>query len=150
MSAPDVKAVRERAEKATPGPWGITRWPGAEPYGFDICTGEGSPTALNVTVGDDGGGAFFNDDDAIFCAHSREDVPALCDRVEELELELETEVVRTGGLRELMGELEAENAALRAAGRAMLDAFPFSSHGAIKQMLDALDTCAASQGETGG
>lgn len=73
MSAEQLNAIKERAAKATPGPWesdcfGV----GVAPYG--------SESDL----------AHVNDwDDATFIAHAREDVSALVAEVERLRAELE-------------------------------------------------------------
>jgi hypothetical protein len=78
----DLEAIKQRAEKATPGPWDITE--------------------NTVHVGDEYGSDFryivpIDDmrpdqprvEDAAFIAHARDDVRALVARVEELELVLQ-------------------------------------------------------------
>ena len=73
-----VREARERAEKATPGPWEV------QPKGE---IGDSGMTAWMVTAGEDNAAAFFTVegfDDIDFIAHARADIPALCDAVEEL------------------------------------------------------------------
>ena len=89
MSAPDLNAIRARAAAATKGPWEVERWedfggspsysiPGAErfrEYRNSIECGEDEATAE-------------------FIAHARQDIPALCDEVEQLR----QSIAVTGGL----------------------------------------------------
>lgn len=68
----DVKAIRERADKATPGPWAYYER-GCREFGYDLTL----PSGIR--------GAYEQEADADFIVHAREDVPALCDRVDQLE-----------------------------------------------------------------
>ena len=81
----DIAGLRALAEKATPGPWGLDGEPGG-----DLCTDDcevggfvdGRPVVLLRVNVRRGGMA-----NAAFIAAARSAVPALCDRVEELERE---------------------------------------------------------------
>lgn len=68
--APDLTAIRARAEAATPGPW--TTWVDGHNNHSGVCTDDGE-----VGISDDVEGA-----DAEFIAHARTDVPALLDALE--------------------------------------------------------------------
>jgi hypothetical protein len=76
MTAPDLDAIRARAEAATPGPW--------ERSGSLVQAGR---RARRARVGQTWGLAWKQD--AEFIAHAREDVPALLDEVERLRGEAE-------------------------------------------------------------
>ncbi len=96
-----VEEARERAEKATPGPW---RVPGHAR--FQVVEEKGLPgdAAIAVTYSDERQGRTQAESytNAQFIAHAREDVPALCDalsaKIAEVErergLEEENEVLR--------------------------------------------------------
>ena len=95
-----VRAARERAEKATPGPW-VVGAIGGQAYGLTDQRG--------FELRDDG----LQEANRDFIAHARTDIPALCDAVEELEREAAEKPV--DGWRKLraadtrIAELEAEN-----------------------------------------
>lgn len=80
MSEMDVKAIRERAEKATPGPWTIHSW--GEITSFDV-TQRYVAQAIAINAGYEVAKA-----NADFIAHARTDVPALIDEIERLRREL--------------------------------------------------------------
>lgn len=72
MTDAQLKAIEERAEKATPGPWGVNGQRGdAYWYGY-------------VHAGDTPIDDVFREENAAFIAHSREDVPALVAEVRRL------------------------------------------------------------------
>ena len=67
----ELTAIRERVEKATEGPWRI---------------GKQSPNGLN-NIGTMGGlltAQTTNENDAVFIAHAREDIPKLLAEIERL------------------------------------------------------------------
>lgn len=72
----DLKAIRERCEKATPGPWMAQDYTG-EPTGY---AGINAPTSELFVITP---GNFTVEDDMSFIAHARTDLPALvswCER----------------------------------------------------------------------
>lgn len=71
MNAEQLNAIKERAAKATPGPWYYNRH-------NEISTPNGARLAQTVTGLD-----------ATFIANAREDVPALVAEVERLQQQLE-------------------------------------------------------------
>jgi hypothetical protein len=93
----DLAAIKERAEKATPGPWVRGEMPEWEPWMLVSGTATeswedaGETTTSPTRVCDL---ADVEDDNAAFIAHAREDVPALVARVEELERALRDVVAR--------------------------------------------------------
>lgn len=101
----DLAAIRARAQAATPGPWVRQEWP---PTQIDVADG--------VLIYDDNN---LKDADAAFIAHARQDIPALCDRVEALERMLShTGILRAqeehNALRARVEELERREAEARA------------------------------------
>ena len=68
-----LSSIRERVEKATPGPWTADLLP------------EGHESIDWVIIGAGGNlSSDMNRDDAAFIAHARSDIPALLDEVERL------------------------------------------------------------------
>jgi hypothetical protein len=87
MPRPDVRAIRARADAATKGEW-LSRRHGRT---FSITAGmPGRDLVVVADVYDDPPelGGSPGEPDAVFIASARADVPALCDRVEELEAAL--------------------------------------------------------------
>lgn len=83
LNTEELTAIRERCEKATPGPW---RWLKAETedYSDKIVDGVGLEV-LGATVDIcDTPFVSMENDDAELMAHSRADIPALLDTVGEL------------------------------------------------------------------
>lgn len=77
--AVDVAAVRARAEAATPGPWKI------DTLGMEVLHEVVKDTVL---IGPDSKGLVWignRDCNRAFIEHARQDVPALCDRIDWLE-----------------------------------------------------------------
>ena len=71
----EVKAIRERADRATPGPWSVA----------------GKGEIVEIPDKGDGvlhwgnwGMGYEDVENAEFIAHARQDVPALCETCEEL------------------------------------------------------------------
>lgn len=85
---PDTKAIRARAEAATPADqWQIGRWDGT--LGRAMLSLGGLPTKVRWSFTAYGfGNAGSAHPDFIFVQHARADVEALCDRVEALEYAL--------------------------------------------------------------
>ncbi|GIM45942.1 hypothetical protein DNHGIG_14910 [Collibacillus ludicampi] len=93
MNKEQLQAIRERVNRATPGPWSIHR----EDVGDDVVFYV--PTMIKsekrTIVDSDGGLISWSEPctseqveaDAEFIAHAREDVPALLNEVERLEEE---------------------------------------------------------------
>lgn len=87
MTPEELQAIRERADKATPGPWGCHSRNGANPdsapreaTGIDYYLGweiDGPPDADR--------GQFSRGFDADFIAHARKDVPELLAEVKRLQ-----------------------------------------------------------------
>ena len=72
----DTKAIRERADKATPGPWTDGYYFGGAGEVFSLdARGERKVHVADCFTGP------WNKDSA-FIAHAREDVPALCDALD--------------------------------------------------------------------
>lgn len=93
MTLERLKEIRERAEKATRGPWRVDTWP---------CGSKGSPPLAQTWASDvrakSGEILCFQDTDwtkppdhpdAAFIAHARSDVPDLLEEVERLRAALE-------------------------------------------------------------
>jgi len=102
MTTPDITAIRERAERAAEGPWFI----------------RSRPTDDGLAVIEDGrsNGLFpitCEWQEAPHLAHSRIDIPALCDRVEKLEKLADG--LATAGVKQTADKmaLEAENGLLK-------------------------------------
>lgn len=92
MTAPDTKAIRARADAATAGPWHAC----GEARGGCVCGYVWSKTVDRPVVKalrrDEEMGDLFTQEqqaaNALFSSAAREDVPALCARVEALEAAL--------------------------------------------------------------
>jgi hypothetical protein len=77
MTKDEIRAIRERAGKASEGPWeSHGDSPGKPPMVWD-----NSGDAIVSQMPN--GRPYFEPEDADFIAHARTDVPALCDAVEE-------------------------------------------------------------------
>jgi hypothetical protein len=77
MTKDEIRAIRERAGKASEGPWeSHGDSPGKPPMVWD-----NSGDAIVSQMPN--GRPYFEPEDANFIAHARTDVPALCDAVEE-------------------------------------------------------------------
>ncbi len=80
LTPEELKAIRERAEKATAGEWNIR----TTDYGsMDIYA-----DSLECIAGGTETGAIYEENNAAFIAHSREDIPALLTHIQELEAKL--------------------------------------------------------------
>ena len=108
MTEQELEAIRQRAEKATPGPWSMKQ------EGADFYMADSQGRYLDITLAD-----------AIFAAHSRQDIPALLDEVERLNEEnarLTTELQRMTieriadehGWSAVESMMQADNVRLRA------------------------------------
>lgn len=102
MSKLNIAEIRAVAEKATPGPWWYDRnetiWGGA--IGRNAATGK-------QIVHDDDMSFTLSPENAAFIAASREWVPALCDRVEELEKQLAVKNAEITGLNGRVAESDS-------------------------------------------
>ena len=91
MAELDLKSIRDRANSATGGPWHAFPYFNEEDdedpncVGCDVQATWGDGTVLIVDMPNGRNECCHN---AIFIAHARQDVPALLDRVEELEKEI--------------------------------------------------------------
>lgn len=94
MTKPDIAAIRARAAAATPGPW---RWYLGSLMNETDSSGQGFPLDIypdseDVVSARDHSGDEVSlrvaDADAAFIAAARTDIPALCDRIDELEAAL--------------------------------------------------------------
>lgn len=107
MTDGDLQAIKERAAKATPGPWAGPRitdlWP---PGWVGVYEGDGTGDVIPGSIIGVTSHATDNEDlqdaNAKFIAHAREDIPMLVEEVERLQEELEgiREAVR-GAVREV-------------------------------------------------
>ena len=77
MTKEQLAEIKARAEAATPGPWEYI-----ERKGFPTITSEGFRQSSEPWFDISG------DEDAIFCAHARTDIPALLAEVERLKTEV--------------------------------------------------------------
>ena len=95
MSAPDLNAIRARAAAATEGDWKVTH-AGNIHYGVRAhIEGDVYPATVVFAQADSQGyGNGSRKVDAEFIAHARQDIPALCDEVEQLR----QSIAVTGGL----------------------------------------------------
>ncbi|MFF5993436.1 hypothetical protein AAGS61_01620 [Lysinibacillus sp. KU-BSD001] len=92
MKAEQLQVIKERAEKATNGPWKVVK---SEESGVQIGTtwesGQLKACVPVVTTAHGKGSVtvYINDRNAEFVAHAREDVPALIAEIERLQASLE-------------------------------------------------------------
>ena len=101
----DLKAIKERCDAATPGPWSAC----IEAYSEDahhLYTGKWVWYEYTKST-------FWSKEDMDFCAHAREDVPKLLEEVEKLQRQWE-------GLETVVLKQDAEIEVLRAALKDML------------------------------
>lgn len=88
MTREELAAIRERAEKSTPGPW-VRRgqWIVGGDKGWDEVL---APDDVECGLYCYGGTSRIelSEEDADFIAHAREDIPALLTHIDELEAEL--------------------------------------------------------------
>lgn len=75
LTPKELAEIRERAEKASPGPWATS----------DDMTWDTTVRGPSMTIYDEGG---HTREDADFIAHSRQDIPALLAHIEQLEGEI--------------------------------------------------------------
>lgn len=78
----DLKAIRARAAAATAGPW---HW---DDEFQEVRAGKPGAYAAEAIVETDNGVYGPRRSDAMFIAHSREDIPALLDLIDELQARL--------------------------------------------------------------
>jgi hypothetical protein len=91
MNSKTLKEIKERAAKATDGPWGVSDLPGCRPDLREIQVSHKGAAGFYqrlLTVGDAWSGETERlvalKDRAAFVAASRSDVPELCDEVHRL------------------------------------------------------------------
>jgi len=80
MNAEQLNAIKERAAKATPGPWEAK---GLHSLSYARVEKRETKYESKIIV------EALNDDNIVFIAHAREDVPALVAEVERLQQETE-------------------------------------------------------------
>ena len=81
---PDIDAIRAREQAATPGPWVIAT--GKRGFGIGTTIFEGSEQGRVIMYSAEMGADMMQyAADCSFCAHARDDIPALLERVAELE-----------------------------------------------------------------
>lgn len=98
MTKTFAQTCRERAEKATAGPW-QTDGTGTVIADLGSITEHGSTWTV---VASEAGPFSHSLEDAYFIAHAREDVPELCSRLEEA-----CQFIRNCGADHIADELEA-------------------------------------------
>ena len=92
MNEQELQAVKERAEKATVGPWKVYQDEFSTMIGSEVIhpqLNEGLPVVTEAHYDDETIGIYINDNDSKFIVHAREDVPALIAEVERLKKALE-------------------------------------------------------------
>ena len=131
----NLQEIRERCEKATPGPWFVVGppWRASYPHAGEmtdllptyVISGSddphaGTPVIDAISIDEWEAGKYHellsqSDADLEFCAHARTDIPALIDRVEEqdekieaLEAEAERLVRRDGQWAASCDRLESQ------------------------------------------
>ncbi len=84
----DLKAIRDRADKATEGPWfvGVSSSDGMAPPYFSIGNFE-ADDHYEDTIAQIWGGNHDYELNAAFIAHARTDIPALLDEIDRLEID---------------------------------------------------------------
>lgn len=85
---PDLKAIRERCEAATPGPWRISKKKGPL-YRVRVVSSHGNFLCVGHHCDIDDSGAYKRRSNYNFIAHARTDIPALLDYIAELEKQLQ-------------------------------------------------------------
>lgn len=106
LSAEELAAIRQRAEKATPGPWTVSRLA----RGYVLVDSEQyTPIATTVEYNEDGTvHMLFAGDECDanqqFIAHAREDIPRLLDALEAAYAEIERLQIENTALRQLERE----------------------------------------------
>lgn len=106
MTPEELRDIRARAEAASPGPWYLLGAPGRY-----ISRSDGS--GLGATMPGNHVAICMVRTDAVFLHAARTDVPVLCDEVERLRNQIAA--CNAFAYRVRCGELETENAKLRAA-----------------------------------
>ena len=136
MSRPELKAIRQRCDAATEGPW--------ERYNNEVCNIRGKGTSCIVSTHRWGAGRYRDhlkchgdlpeqehQDNCDFVAHARQDIPDLLDEIERLEKLLK---IITGDNKDSWPkrvECIEENKRLRdALGELRLDYDPDNTHDA--------------------
>jgi hypothetical protein len=99
LTQKQLEAIRQRVEKATPGPWKYSEGVGS--YPATILSEKGEV----VAAGDEYYG--MTENDANFIAHARTDIPALLDHIAEVETERDEYLKRYVWLLEYVGKEKA-------------------------------------------
>lgn len=136
----DIVEIRQRAEKATPGPWSLqpAEWEcdcGGDEDGHahkapDQCRDgwwrDAAWVAGPILIEHGDGWTGFNDADADFMAHARKDVPALCDALEAAEAAvdvlLKPVIVDWMALRAYIGDSDETQGAMIAVAQTIAQA----------------------------
>lgn len=143
MTSDEIKRLRELANAATPGPW--THEQTLTPSGEVHCDIVRTPGAATLAFDGYGGDADFYEHDAAFIAAARTALPALLDRCEAAEAEVERWQRETAGAkasrdysREQYGTARAEIEDLRAT---LLGVQPLIGR-VVNAIADWIDECA--------
>jgi len=96
MNSDQLNAIKERAEKATPGPWVIEE------------SRYGSYNAVSVDTNYDFPACLMKLDNALFVTKAREDIPQLVAEVDRLQSELESAVEHADYRIKYSGQLSTE------------------------------------------
>lgn len=88
MTDEELQQIRERCDRATPGPWQV--------HGFDVIGAERVKGQLQVIVEDNpyDGGGIREEVDVEFIAHARADIPALLSALEQAQRESAAQYVK--------------------------------------------------------
>ena len=92
MTDKELADIRERLEKATPGPWEHTHKDCKHFMSSDFVDRKGDDIGVGLVTSDinqDNADLYATDADMEFIAHARQDVPILLAEVERLQAELD-------------------------------------------------------------
>lgn len=82
MTDTDIAAIRARADKATPGPWGSHEYVLGSHAQHDVLDCQGDENYYKRGIARANHGRTADEANALFIAAARADVPALCDALD--------------------------------------------------------------------